>query len=336
MTQQKRIVVTGGAGFIGSALIWKLNQQGISNILVVDAFDKSEKWKNLAPLHFNDYQEKDSFIKDITAGKYNNTIDAVFHLGACSSTTETDARYLALNNFEYTKQLAIFCSTNNIRFIYASSAATYGDGSNGYTDEESQMHTLCPLNMYALSKKMFDIWAFDNGLLSTIVGLKYFNVFGPNEYHKADMRSMICKGYQQIIETGKIKLFKSYHTEYADGEQVRDFIYVKDAVAMTLHFYAHRSLSGIYNIGSAATTSWNTLAAALFAALNKKTNIRYIDMPEILRKKYQYHTQANIQKLRAAGYHNEITPIADAIRDYVQNYLIPGNVLNAEKQKPSK
>jgi ADP-L-glycero-D-manno-heptose 6-epimerase len=228
------IVVTGGAGFIGSAIIYRLNELGENNIIVVDELGLDEKWKNLVPLRYKDFINKHEFLDRLESHIYK--IDAIIHMGANSSTTEKDADHLLKNNYEYSKRLALYCSQHNIRFIYASSAATYGDGSAGFNDSGIDLHKLRPLNMYGYSKNMFDVWAAEGGLLTSITGLKYFNVFGPNEYHKGDMRSVVHKAYEQIKNTGRIRLFKSQHPDYKDGEQMRDFVYVKDAVEMTLYF----------------------------------------------------------------------------------------------------
>jgi ADP-L-glycero-D-manno-heptose 6-epimerase len=251
-------------------------------------------------------------------------------LGACSSTTETDASYLIKNNYEYSKLLARWAAAAGIHFIYASSAATYGDGEAGFGDDEEKIESLRPLNMYGYSKQLFDLWARRTGLLKKIVGLKYFNVFGPNEYHKADMRSFVLKAFEQINATGKVRLFKSYKREYADGEQVRDFLYIKDAVDMTLFFLDNPKLTGLYNIGAGRARSWNDLVKAVFAAMGKKPDIEYIEMPESIRNQYQYFTQADITKFRKAGYKKQITPLEDAIKDYVQNYLQQGGYLRGD------
>jgi ADP-L-glycero-D-manno-heptose 6-epimerase len=315
------IIVTGGAGFIGSAIIAALNQRQITDILVVDELGTDQKWKNLRSLSFADYVEKVDFLDLVIEDKLDNSVEAVFHLGACSDTTETDATYLIKNNYEYSKLLAQWAGDADVRFIYASSAATYGDGSDGFSDNEEKIDILKPLNMYGYSKQLFDLWARRAGLLKSIVGLKYFNVFGPNEYHKADMRSFIIKAFEQINAAGKVRLFKSYKSEYADGEQLRDFIYVKDAVDMTLFFYDNPKLSGLYNLGTGKARTWNDLVSAVFTATGKESNIEYIEMPESIRNQYQYFTQADITKIREAGYDKELTSLEDAIRDYVQNYL---------------
>ncbi len=315
------IIVTGGAGFIGSAIVWKLNRLGIRNIIVVDDID-SIKWKNLVGLNFLDYIEKDDFLDNILCGKFDKIkIDTIFHMGACSSTTYPDAKHYIKNNYEYTKKLCEFALNNNIRFIYASSAATYGDGSKGFSDNEDELDKLKPLNMYGYSKHLFDLWAKYKGLLNKIVGLKYFNVYGPNEYHKQDMRSFVIKAYEQIMNYGKVRLFKSYLPEYKDGEQLRDFIYIKDAVNMTLHFYLNKNLTGIYNIGIGKAHSFNQLVFAVFEALGKKVEIEYIDMPENIKNQYQYFTEADMKKFFSTGYNIPIFDFKEAIKEYVLKYI---------------
>ncbi len=315
------IIVTGGAGFIGSAIVAALNAKGIKDILIVDILGSDEKWKNLRNLSYTDYLEADKFLEIITAGKFFLPVEAIFHLGACSSTTETDASYLTKINFEYSKSVASFAMDKKARFIYASSAATYGDGEKGFCDDEAMLSQLQPLNMYGFSKQMFDLWSQNNGMAKKIVGLKYFNVFGPNEYHKADMRSFVLKGFQQIKQTGRVKLFKSYNPQYKDGCQMRDFLYVKDAVDMTLFFLENKKANGIFNVGTGRARTWLDMANAMFAAMNMQPSIDFIDMPNMLRDKYQYFTQAEIGKIRGAGYKKEVTSLEDSVRDYVQNYL---------------
>lgn len=324
-----RILVTGGAGFIGSALIWALNQRGITDIVVTDFLGSDEKWKNLVPLKYEDFIDAGVFRTKLTEdGKAFGSFSAAFHLGACSATTERNAAYLADNNFTYTKELATWALSNDTRFIYASSAATYGDGSAGMDDIGDDLAKLRPLNMYGYSKHLFDVWAQRQGILKRIVGVKYFNVFGPNEDHKADMRSLVNKAFHQISTTGEVQLFRSHKPEYKDGEQMRDFLYVKDAVEMTLHFAEKATSSGgLYNLGSGEANTWLTLARAIFAALGREPKISFIDMPEVLRGKYQYYTKADITKLRQTGFEQPMTPLAEAVRDYVQNYLLPGKKL---------
>lgn len=315
------IIVTGGAGFIGSAIVAALNKRQINDILVVDELGTDSKWKNLRNLSFADYVEKDVFIELIMNDEIEESVEAIFHLGACSDTTETDASYLVNNNYEFTKILASWAVDSDVRFIYASSAATYGDGENGFVDNENEINTLKPLNMYGYSKQLFDLWAYQNGLLDQIVGLKYFNVFGPNEYHKAGMRSFILKSFEQINATGKVNLFKSYHPDYKDGEQVRDFIYVKDAVDMTLFFLENPDVNGIFNVGTAVPRTWLDLVKAVFAAMGKKPNIEFVEMPDSIKNQYQYYTCADITKIREAGCDKETMSLEDSIKDYVQNYL---------------
>ncbi|MBT8378002.1 MAG: ADP-glyceromanno-heptose 6-epimerase [Ignavibacteria bacterium] len=311
------IVVTGGAGFIGSAIVWRLNQLGENKIIIVDELGKDEKWKNLVGLSFEDFIHKDEFITLVLEDELPIKIKTVIHMGANSSTTEKDADHLLFNNYEYTKELAKYSIKKDIRFIYASSAATYGDGSLGFNDEENKLETLQPLNMYGYSKQLFDLYAKRNGLLDKIVGLKYFNVFGPNEYHKNDMRSVVHKAFEQVRDTGKVKLFKSLNPEYKDGEQMRDFIYINDAVDMTLYFLDKKNNNGIYNVGSGKARTWNDLVAALFKAMNEPLNIEYIDLPEHLKDKYQYFTEAKIDKIKNAGYSKALNSLEDNVNDYV-------------------
>lgn len=325
-----KYIVTGASGLIGSAAVWALNKAGEHDILTVDHLGTSEKWKNLRALRFTDYMERDTFMEYLLQGDILDGVQGIIHMGACSSTTETDATYLVHNNFEYTKTLAELAAAKGIRFIYASSAATYGDGEQGYKDDESQIEKLRPLNMYGYSKQMFDLWAKKNGLLKEITGVKFTNVYGPNELHKGGMRSMVCRSFEQIRDNGCVNLFKSYHPDYADGEQKRDFLYVKDAVDMVLFLLERKNLTGLYNIGSGKAETWNQLATAAFAAMGREVRINYIEMPEHLKGKYQYYTCADMTKMRAAGYTKEPTSLEDAIRDDIQVYLQPGNFLGDE------
>jgi len=327
-----RILVTGGSGFLGSALIWELNQRGITNILVSDILGKDEKWKNLVALKFTDYIEADDLRKTVLEQPQSlSKISTIFHLGACSSTTETDASYLVHNNFEYTKLLAHFALDGGRRFIYASSAATYGSIAAALP-ESVALDSLRPLNMYGYSKHLFDIYAERTGMLPHITGLKYFNIFGPNEYHKGDMRSVVNKAFYQIRETGKARLFKSYRLGFPDGAQRRDFFYVKDAVAATVFLAEHVDGGGLFNIGSGEPNTFLDLARAIFDALGQEPNIEFIEMPEHLREKYQYYTCAHTAKLRAAGYTSKGTPLHDAVSDYVRHYLVPNKYLGDETE----
>ena len=327
VTQQGPVVVTGGAGLIGSALIWHLNKLGHENILVVDRLDCSEKWKHLVPLAFSDYVDADDFLDNLHVNAdYYGRFANVYHLGACSSTTETDADMLMRNNYEYTKALAHWALETGARFVYASSAATYGALESGLSDT-ADLRSLRPLNMYAYSKHLFDLYALRSGIADRIVGLKYFNIFGPNEDHKGDMRSIVYKAFHQIRDTGSVRLFKSYRPEFRDGEQQRDFLYVKDAVAMTVHA-ADSNANGLLNIGSGQANTWLNLVRPIFAALNLPERIEFIEMPESLQCKYQYSTTADTTKFRASGYAQPIMSLQDAVTDYVTNYLIPDSPLS--------
>jgi len=324
------IVVTGGAGFIGSAIIWQLNNRGYNDILVVDHLGNDEKWQNLVSLHFSEYMDKTEFIEKLESDYFGYKIDAIIHMGACSSTTEKDADYLIENNYRYSVRIGRWWEQHKkVRFIYASSAATYGNGENGYDDDESQLAKLRPLNMYGYSKHLFDLYGLRKEWLKRCVGIKYFNVFGPNEYHKGDMRSVINKMYPKAKSEGVVSLFESYRPEYHDGGQLRDFIYVKDATAMTLSLLDMADVGGIFNIGTGKARTWNDVARALFAAMNKEPQVEYIPMPEVLKGKYQYHTQANLSKLQNMGCTHECLSLEDSIRDYVCSYLGTGNHLGS-------
>lgn len=322
----RRVIVTGGAGLIGSAVVWHLNRLGYDRILIVDRMDRTEKWRNLVPLRFLDYLDADALLAALPR---LDDIAAVYHLGACSSTTETDADFLMRNNFAYTKTLAHWAVERGARFVYASSAATYGAREDDFR-EDLPLDSLRPLNVYGYSKHLFDQYAARAGLLGRITGLKYFNVFGPNEDHKGDMRSVVHKAFHQIRETGKLQLFKSHRAEYQDGCQQRDFLYVKDAVAMTVFLASRPEAAGLYNLGSGTPHTWLELAHAIFAAMDREPVIEFISMPEHLRPKYQYRTCATIARLRAAGYDQPLTPLADAVADYVRNYLAPDRRLGDE------
>jgi ADP-L-glycero-D-manno-heptose 6-epimerase len=317
IASSRRILVTGGAGMIGSAIVWRLNQLGYQNILVADRLDLSEKWRNLAPLRFLDYIDGEDLL---TALPQLDEIDTIVHLGACSATTEKDSAFLMRNNFAYTKTLAHWALAKGARFVYASSAATYGAREDDFR-EALPLDSLRPLNMYGYSKHLFDQYALAAGFAGRVVGLKYFNVFGPNEDHKGDMRSVVHKAFHQIRTTGKLELFRSHRPDFADGCQQRDFLYVKDAVAMSIHLADTPAAGGLFNLGSGHAHTWLDLGRAIFAALDREPNIEFIPMPEQLRGKYQYRTCATIDKLRQAGYTAPITPLADSVADYIRNYL---------------
>jgi len=315
-------ILTGGAGFIGSCFLKKMNDEGITNILVVDNLGFEDKWKNLTGKKFSNYENKNDFYCSIEkfAGK---KIKAIIHLGACSSTTEKDAEYLMHNNLKHSKILAKFAIDNNARFIYASSAATYGDGIQGFSDEEFE--NLLPLNCYGFTKYLFDRWLVSSKYASNYVGLKYFNVFGPNEYHKGDMASMVFKSYKQIKETGKIRLFKSEHQDYNDGEQLRDFIYVKDVVDVMWQLL-NNNTEGIFNLGTGHARSWNDLARSVFSSLDLPENIEYIEMPDALKKQYQYFTSADMQKLTKEKIDLKFSTLEDSVNDYIKEHLEKDNI----------
>jgi len=312
-----KYIVTGGAGCIGSNVIAALNARGDDDILVVDELGADAKWQNLVGLRFADYWEKDAFrfaLQNDTLGE----VDAVLHLGACSSTTERNASYLVDNNYRFTRELCEWCLHHNARFVYASSGATYGDGALGYDDDPELIPQLRPLNMYGYSKQLFDLWALRHDLFDKITGLKYFNVYGPHEAHKGDMRSMVHQAWGQIRQTGRVRLFKSTHPDYRDGEQLRDFLWVKDAVDVTLFFADQPEGGGLFNCGTGRARTWLDLARAVFAALGREPQIEFIEMPDAIRAQYQNRTAADVTRLRKAGYRAEFTALEDGVRDYIQ------------------
>ncbi len=334
MERDAWILVTGGAGLIGSAIVYRLNQMGYENIVIVDSLKDGEKWQNLRALRFADYFEKDDgFYEELSSGLLDKKypFQVIFHLGNCSDTTEPDASYLIENNFACGKLLADYCVRRGVRMVYASSAATYGDGEQGFKDDEKTIHLLRPLNKYGYSKQIFDQYLLHRGWLTapveggaSFVGVKYSNVFGPNEYHKGKMRSMLLRCYEQISKDGEVKLFKSYRPEYADGEQVRDFLYVTDAANMTIFFMNDGAkCCGLYNIGYGSTRSWNDLAHAMFDAMHREPRIQYIEMPEELKPRYQYYTCLEMDKIRKAGYAETPLTLEEAAREYVR-YLDKG------------
>lgn len=324
-------VVTGGAGLIGSATIWGINNLKLNNVWLVDwVEDHSIKKSNLEHLDFQRLLNPDKFRALIRAKNNElSDINTMIHLGACSSTTETNKEYLHDNNFQYTKEVCEWSLENGVRFIYASSAATYGDGRFGMNDQDDDIKKFQPLNLYGWSKHKFDLIAQKNGWLENISGLKYFNVYGPNEEHKGQMRSVVSKAFEQISKTNKMSLFKSHRKDYRDGEQKRDFLYVKDAVLMTLWLAENSQANGLFNLGNGYARTWIDLGNSIFKALNLKTDIEFVEMPEILREKYQYFTQATIKKLREKGYKKDMFSLEDAVKDYVRNYLVPNQKLGA-------
>ncbi|MBM3162592.1 MAG: ADP-glyceromanno-heptose 6-epimerase [Chlorobi bacterium] len=316
------IIITGGAGFIGSAVLWKLNREGFDDIVVVDTLGSTdtEQWRNLSGLRFADFIPRETFLPMLESGAFRN-ISAIIHMGAISATTESDADLLVERNFACSKSIAAYCMKSGVRLIYASSAATYGDGRAGYADDEAALDTLRPLNMYGYSKQMFDRWALRNGVLAKAAGLKFFNVYGPNEYHKGEMTSVVYKAFRQIIRNGQASLFKSYRPDYRDGEQLRDFVYIRDCTDIMAWLLEHPEVSGLFNAGSGVPRSFNDLVKATFEALDMEPSISYVPMPEQLQGRYQYHTCADMRKLRHAGYHAAMTPLEQGVGEYVRNYL---------------
>ena len=316
------IVVTGGAGFIGSAFVAKLNAEGQDAIVIVDELESSGKWKNLVKRKYTDYIHKGAFLEMVVSNRVPFPVEAIVHMGACSSTTEQDADYLMENNFHYTSFLADWALARGVRFVYASSAATYGDGDRSFSDDDEVTQGLRPINMYGYSKQLFDLRVLREGLQDRVAGIKFFNVFGPNEYHKGDMTSVVFKAFHQIRETGKVRLFKSYRPEYGDGGQKRDFVYVKDCVEALWWLLNHREANGIFNLGTGQARTWNDLIRAVYAALSLPPAIDYIEMPEAIRGQYQYFTEARTEKLRAAGCPAAFAPLEEAVGDYVKNHLL--------------
>lgn len=312
------VIVTGAAGFIGSCIVRALNDKGNDDIVIVDNISSTGKWKNLVNKKYREYVHKSEFLEQLD--EYKN-VDAVIHMGACSSTTETDFDYLWKNNFEYTRTLWNFCVENDIPFIYASSAATYGDGSHGFSDI-ADIKQLRPLNGYGYSKHLFDLWAEKQEKYPPQhVGLKFFNVYGPNEYYKGSMASMVFHGYNQIKKTKKVRLFKSCNPKYVDGGQLRDFVYVKDVCDVVRWFLEHRDVSGLFNLGTGDSGTFHELVTVIFEAMGVEEDIEYIDMPEELKEKYQYYTCADMRKLKDVGYNKEFTPLQHGVSDYVVNHL---------------
>ncbi len=322
------IIVTGGAGFIGSNLVEALERKGVGDIVVCDLLGSGDKWRNIAKRSLRDIIKPEDLLTYLDA--HRSQVKMIFHMGAISSTTETDADLIVDTNFTLSRKLWLWCAEHNTRFVYASSAATYGDGSQGFQDDEtpSVLAKLQPLNPYGWSKHAFDRRV--SGIVHQTqsepvppqwVGLKFFNVYGPNEYHKGEQMSVVCKLYPQVIAGAAARLFKSYRDDYEDGGQLRDFVYVDDCVDVMLWFLDNPRVNGLFNVGSGKARSFKDLALATFAASGKSPKISYIDMPQTLQAKYQYFTEANMSKLRSVGYTKELTSLEDGIAKYVQNFL---------------
>lgn len=319
------VIVTGGAGFIGSNMVGALNSAGREDIIIVDNIHTSEKWMNIRDKKFLAYFHKNEFLDKLWEME---DVTHIIHMGACSSTTETDFDYLYKNNFEYTKELWIYAAEKKAAFLYASSAATYGDGQEGF-DDEKDIEGLKPLNRYGYSKHFFDQWAKKQDRRPPqTVGMKFFNVYGPNEYAKGSMASVVYHGYKQIIQSGTIRLFKSYQEGIEDGGQKRDFIYVKDLCKILLFLMDHPEISGLFNIGTGKAETFFHLAQSIFKALNLEPDIRFIDMPQELRSKYQYYTKAEMGKWMKCGYAIPFYSLEDGIKDYVCEYLAKGFAVN--------
>ncbi len=315
------LVVTGGAGFIGSVLVAMLNARGRRDILIVDEYGDGPKWKNLRGKAFLDVVMPKKFAHDLAAGVYDGKLDGILHIGAITDTSFPDMDELQARNVRYTRILATWAMAHDVRFVYASSASVYGNGALGFSDADAVTPTLLPLNPYAFSKWLSDTEAIRDGWTSNIASLRFFNVFGPNEYHKGRMASVPWHSTNQIRETGQIKLFQSHDSNYADGAQERDFVYVKDVCAVVLWFLDHPNANGIYNVGTGQARTFNDLAAAIFRALDKPADISYIPTPENIRAAYQYHTQADLTRLRQLGCDVPFLSLEDAIQDYVGTYL---------------
>jgi ADP-L-glycero-D-manno-heptose 6-epimerase len=314
------IVLTGAAGFIGSCLLSRLNAEGFTDILLVDDFSSAQKESNYSNHKYELKIERDAFQDWMT--EHHHKVKFVFHLGARTDTTESNKEVFDRLNLSYSKDIWYFCTKYHIPLVYASSAATYGSGELGYDDTHEIVDRLKPLNPYGESKNDFDKWVLEQKTAPPFwAGLKFFNVYGPNEYHKGRMASVVFHAFKQIRETGKVKLFRSHHPNFQDGGQLRDFVYVKDVVEVCMFFLNYRPWSGLYNLGSGHARTFKDLAEATFKALGKEPDIEFIDTPEDIRDKYQYYTQANIAKLKAAGFSKPFTTLEEGITDYVKNYL---------------
>lgn len=316
----ENIIITGAAGFIGSCLVSELNKAGETNLILADDFSKKEKQLNLKGKKYYAHVHRDELFEWLKQNRPE--VKSVYHLGARTDTTEFDYSILEKLNLEYSKSVWNYCTEKNIPLVYASSAATYGNGEYGYTDNNALPEKLAPLNPYGISKNEFDKWALKQSATPPHwYGLKFFNVYGPNEYHKGRMASVIFHAYAQILNTGKLKLFRSHNPEYLDGEQLRDFIYVKDILDICLFFQQHYPGNGLYNAGTGTARSFADLGKAVFHALGREVKIEFIDMPEDIRDKYQYFTEADMLKLKNAGYRGAQYTLEEGVKEYITRYL---------------
>lgn len=321
MEENKTILLTGAAGFIGSYLLGYLNRKGYEQIIIVDDFSRADKESNFNTKKFIAKVEREELFAWLT--KENTVIDFVFHLGARTDTTEFDYAVHQKLNVAYSKKIWNYCTEKEIPLVYASSAATYGSGELGYSDSHEIVEQLKPLNPYGISKNEFDKWALvQNTCPPSWSGLKFFNVYGPNEYHKGRMASVIFHSFNQVQATGKVKLFKSHRPDFADGQQLRDFIYVEDVAKVCFWLMINTVASGLYNLGTGKARSFEDLVKATFAGMDKQPVIEYIDMPEDIRDKYQYFTEADMTKLISAGYNQPFFSLEDGVNDYVRNFLL--------------
>lgn len=315
------LIVTGGAGFLGSAMLWKLNSLGNDEIVIVDNLRDSQKWRNLVKRKYVDYLQRDEFIELVRNNNLPWKVDGIIHMGACSSTTETDADFLMRNNFHFSRDLCRFALEKGARFINASSAATYGAGEHGFYDDPAIIPYLRPLNMYGYSKQLFDLWLLRENLEQSVVSLKFFNIYGPNEYHKGPMASVVFKAFGQIRDTGKVRLFASNTPSIADGEQRRDFTYVKDCVNLMQWLLDNSGINGIHNVGTGGAASFNQLAGEIFRAMGKPAHIEYIPMPAQISANYQNFTQADMSWLKNLAYPHSFMDIGTGVKDYICGYL---------------
>ena len=324
------IVITGAAGFIGSAVACALNKLSRADIILSDAFGKKEKWQNICSVRYKHFIHRDNLMDFLHKNPLAEKITAIIHMGACSDTTEPDMDFLLRNNFDYSVSLCQWALQNNVRFIYASSAAVYGDGTRGFSDDDNLTPLLRPLNKYGFSKWMFDMWILENGLKDKVAGLRFFNVFGPNEYHKGSMASVLFHIYHQAIKEKKIRLFESCRSDIAHGDQKRDFVYIDNAVDIILFALDNPGAGGIFNSGTGYAHSFLEVALLLFEGLEMKQKIEYFPMPENLRARYQYYTKADMTKLFTAGYDKKDDNFKENVMKYVKNYLAPGKRYLAE------